>query len=608
MLRFKRRMQKAKTWRASRRAGFLLPICAIYFACCLLVQAQKTPLALPPEPKSTSAHVKRGESVRIILRIYGAANQQLRFHIKSRPVAGSVSEPQNLDQDLAEVTYKHSGKAEPTQDHFTFVVQSSAGFSAPAHVDIEITDDPPILVVPDALDFGNLAPGAVIEQQIVLENRGGGLAEGRVETSGAWSVRGEAGYRLERGEKQQFTIVFAPQEEREYRAEIRYTGSPDRVTLLDGFGAKPFAVRPTKIELTAPRNQFVRTGTIDIENRTNQAQQATLQAGKKLRLFAANVEVPANGKARVKVESVEDAGVAGFDDAFKVQIADATFDVDVHAAAVGPIVRANAEKVWVGAAGVGPAAAATLQVENIGGTATVVHAGIDEPFAAAEGDKTFPLGPGEKRLIHISLQTREAGKFREILRVETSANQLEIPVEAESAGQENIAPTPSRESATGPLIVDRKPETLAPQPLIDSQEMLAAVASRFTVHVKHIASRSAEVEWPAKGGDAKRVFHIERRFLSLDAKRELKIDWQPVKNVEITRTNDAVSARFRNLEPGKLHTFRVVAQSSETGAAPEPLGEFQIWTTAPAKTSWRAILIGVLLAALALIAWRRFAR
>ena len=607
MLRPKCAMQKAKTSRISG-AWLLLCVCAVYFLtpCFPAVAQIRAPLPVPPEPMPARATVKRGDTVRILLRIYGAANQRLRYRVKTKPVAGNISEPENVTNETAAVTYTHSGKAEPVRDHFSFAVQSNAGVSAPADVEIAITDDPPILAVPDALNFGNVVPGTTAERQIALENQGGGLAEGRLETNDMWRIRGDGHYRMEHGEKQEFTVIFTPKSEYEYRGEIRYSGNTDRVTLLNGIGAQPFAVRPAALDLAARQNQAIRLGILEIENRTEEARHAVVEVGTNLRVSPTNMEIPANGKVQLPVEAAEGAERSAFQDALKIRVGNATFDVPVHAAALGPILRANAEKAWLGSAG--PAAAATLQVENAGGTATVVRAEIGEPFQIAGTDKTFPLDPGEKHLIHLSLQSREAGRYQQRLRVSAAGNQLEIPVEGESGGSENFAANPAAAPVPAPSHpgAEHQVNAYAPQPLVDPRRALASFVLPFTVHVKSVSARAAEVEWAARSGDEKRNFRIERRILSIDARRALKIDWLPVKDVTITQTADVISARLQNLAPGTLHSFRLLADSP--GTSPESLAEFQVWTSAPGKMHFRGIIVAALLAFLAFIAWRRFVR
>lgn len=627
MLRFARGLRKAKRLCGpAGQASLLLCFCAAILAAGTLASAepkrpprQPAPV-LPPEPRPASATVKRGESVRILLRIYGAAHQPIRFRVKSPPAAGVVSEPEKVGGDAAAVVYKHSGKAEPERDRFTFVVQSEAGVSAPAPVDVTITDDPPILAVPDALEFGNVTPGTASERRITLENRGGGTAQGRLETGGGWSVRGPDEYRMERGETQQFTIVFTPKEEREYRAEIRYTGDMDRVTLLHGFGAEPFAVSPMKLDLTARPNERVRTGVLDLENRTNRAQQAAIEAGEKLRVSSREIEVPANGKAQVRVETAEDAEASAFDDALEIRLGEAAFRVEVRAAAAGPLLRVNAEKIALREAAVGSPSAGTLQVENSGGTPAAVRAQIDAPFQMPESDSTFTLEPGEKRLVRVVFRPTEPGRFTGLLRVTAAAQSFSIPVEAqgvEPVDATAIARTPAAPAPAVPVApvtpapdapAGSRPADFSQQPLLDQSQALAIAAAQFRVHVKRVSPRAAEIEWAAKPGDEKRDFRIERRVLSLDANRDLKIDWQPVANVEITRTQDAISARLRNLEPAMLNSYRILAPAAAPGEPPEIVGEFQIWTPAPSKPPYRLLIAAGLVAILGFLAWRRFGR
>src|SRR5437588_10174466 len=131
--------QKAKGKSASRGAVFcagLLSLLAFGFGLPAGAQIQLPErghkISAPPVPKSVKITVHRGESVDIPLTIYGSAGDQTRFRIKTKPEQGTLSEPKITDRDSGEVTYRHSGKAAPLQDRFTFVAQTNAGVSPPA--------------------------------------------------------------------------------------------------------------------------------------------------------------------------------------------------------------------------------------------------------------------------------------------------------------------------------------------------------------------------------------------------------------------------------------------------------------------------------------------
>jgi len=255
--------------------------------------------APPPEPNPLDIEVPRGGPVWITLSAYSITSPIIRYRIRRQP-EGKLGSPQIVTASTAVVKYTPPAGAGPGEDSFVFQVQSVDGVSAPAEVYIRITDKDPLLVAPNDIDFGEVLPGETARRQLVLQNIGGGLAQGTVSVPEGWMVEGDAAYRLGAGAQQSFTLVFKPLEERDYTGDAEYTGEPGRATDLNGKEVAPIAVTPGPVELRQVGT--MRVGMIQVQNRTDGERTVHVTAGPHL---AANesVEAPAKGMAEIVVRA-----------------------------------------------------------------------------------------------------------------------------------------------------------------------------------------------------------------------------------------------------------------------------------------------------------------
>jgi hypothetical protein len=566
----------------------------------------------PPEPQPLEIKVRRGATAQITLRVYGATNQQVRFRLKTKPALGTISDPEPVSPGTAVVTYEHSGKPEPTRDHFTYIAQSGAGFSAPAGVSITIVDDPPILAAPTEVDFGMAQPGESVEREISIENRGGSVLEGRLAPPEGWKIAGDPAYRLDRGDKQKFTLVFTPEAERMYRGELHFSGSPDRVTLLRGEGAEAFALRPATLDLTAKSDSTIRSGALAIENRTKQAQFARIEAGPRLRISQDRIEVPAGEKIPITVEATPDDPSA-FSDKVTAAIGETQLTAEVRAPAIGPVVRTSASKVSLGSVEIGTVGSASLQIENLGGSPVQVQVAAPSPFSVAKEDESFALDAGGKRGVHILFRPLYTGKTASTLSIQGAGRELKIPLDAEGAtraasNESGSSSAPAPPPAPGQLPPWRGSFITANAQQPTGANRLALQAMPYVrVSWQSVSPREAQFEWAARDPKTEqRELRLEVQRLSLDDKRELKVEWLPVGNAEIKQSPGAMSAHLKKLTPNTLYTYRLVPVSAQ-GEAAEPLGFFELHTPPASRLlSARSLMVLGLFAVLAVLVWKRF--
>lgn len=129
------------------------------------------------------------------------------------------------------------------------------------------------------------------------------------------------------------------------------------------------------------------------------------------------------------------------------------------------------------------------------------------------------------------------------------------------------------------------------------------------VSVQNLKATTAEIEWPA-GLSPADEFRIEVRRFSLDAARELQMQWEEFRGATIARRGETYHARLKGLVARQPYWIRVLPQGS-AAASTEPLFtvRFQTPATTSVFTGRRATIAGLLLtlAALVWLRWRQSA-
>ena len=208
---------------------------------------KEPPPAIPPPAQPLSVKVARGESVAILLRIYGRKNQALRYLIRTPPQHGKLTAPRAVELEVSSVTYTPPADLSIVRDRFAYAVQNSAGVSAAADVLITIVDVPAEIGVPEVLNFPMLLVGGTSTQTLEINNRGGGLAEGRVTVDEPWRIDGPANYRIAGGERAVLKVVFAPKEPGIFDTVMRFSSQPGTTLPIHGEARGALTASPAKV-------------------------------------------------------------------------------------------------------------------------------------------------------------------------------------------------------------------------------------------------------------------------------------------------------------------------------------------------------------------------
>ena len=338
-------MSKASPSSLINRAGPVIAAALLALTCLPALARDRSAAGgsnsgVPPEANPVDTEAPRGGPVWITLGAYSHASPILRYRIWRPPESGKLGTPEITTPNTARVRYEPPAGSGPGQDSFWYEVQSNAGVSAPVQVRIRITDKDPILVAPNGIDFGEVLPGESARRVLVVQNIGGGMAEGDVRLPEGWTIEGPSAYRLGAGEKQSFTLIFKPAEERSYTGDVVYTSDLGRATDLDGREVAPIAVTPGPVEIKGMGT--VRVGMIQVENRTSGVRTVRVTPGPHLQADE-KLEAPPRGVAEIVIRAKQgDRGE--FYDHVNVEVEGegVNVDVPVHAAPPPEIAQAPA--------------------------------------------------------------------------------------------------------------------------------------------------------------------------------------------------------------------------------------------------------------------------
>ena len=210
----------------------------------------------PPSAVAGKASVNLDGSVEIVLQAHGGESQEVDFLVRQPPAHGTLAgPPRQLTRNTAAITYVHRAGDGARDDVFTFAVQVLGGrVSASAPVVIGVADSAPELVAtPVELDFGAVNAGDTSRAEITLENRGGGVTAGELVPPAPWEVAGPPGYRLARGERRTFPLVFRPVRDGSFSETMRLPGQGGgRGVHLIGIGLGTLAAPVAAIEPVPP--------------------------------------------------------------------------------------------------------------------------------------------------------------------------------------------------------------------------------------------------------------------------------------------------------------------------------------------------------------------
>ena len=577
---------------------------ALFFCLMLLpasAQRKESAGIAPPPPVALTVKIRREGKTEIPLKIHGRANEVLKFLIRTPPIHGKVSEPRKTEREAAVVVYEPPADLAIGTDKFLFSVQSSAGVSAPVEVGITIVDQPPLLEIPDAIEFGTVRAGTPVTRFLEITNRGGGLATGEVIVEAPWKIDGPIGYRLKTGELAIYKLIFTPTTGGTFEKVARFTSDPTHSTTLRGLAESAVAASPNPIVLRQEGSDPVRTGTVELTNQTDEPRTLQLKADARLQV-PPQVSLPARAKVEVPIQSAP-GDVQALETELRIEGQDLALSVPVKAAVVGPIVRASPRAIVFDNVAQGKVAAVQFELENVGGSTAEVTWSIAAPFRTAQNSTL--LVAGEKRSFPLEIESKSAGRFRAWLQCKVGAQTFDVPVEAlVGAGamptRRNV-PGQAPASPDSPEVTPETPEDQNPSPLLPP-DWSEDVDLPIGVNVTQITPTTATLVWPFSLSSATK-FRVEARQFLPALGGGLRINWMPIGGEEVTRQHGLYSTTVRNLEPDKAWTVRVVPINAQ-GEVGERLFAIEFFTPLqPSATLKIWIIRGIFAAFLGGAVW-----
>jgi hypothetical protein len=528
---------------------------------------------VPPQPMDMNLKVHREGKTEIPLRIYGVANEPLKYAIRRVPEHGKLSDPRQTEREVAVVIYEPPADLSITTDKFTYTVQSGAGVSAPVQITLTIVDQPPQLVIPDTLDFGTIRTGATNTRLLEISNKGGLFVTGEVIPDAPWKIEGKTGYHLGAGEVAVFKLTFHPEEGRSYEGVVRYTTDPQHSTTLRGVAEAAILIDPPQWVLQQAPGDPARTGTFELTSQLDEPRTVRLTTDRRLKI-PAQIALAPRGKARVTVEA-EPADVQSWDTEIRLESTDFSMAVPVHVPALEAILRSTTPAVAFGRLPVGKNGVAHFELENIGGAPGTVSWEISAPFVRPESSAT--LMPGEKKSFPLEIETKAPGHYRTWLEFTSGAQKFELAVQAEVVAR--AAPPASIPGVPAPAVDSSAPESApeegkpaVPLPLdmppaipFDWQADLH-LPKGVTVH--GITPTSAIIEWPASLSTMAH-FRVEMKQYRVGSEGKLQAIWLRPTGIPIEDHGGTYAAMLTDLKPGQPWTVRVIPlepSGAEAGA------------------------------------------
>lgn len=503
------------------------------------------PLTAPTQALAVGVTCARGQTVEIPLRAGAAGREAVHFLIREGPKVGTLGEIKMLTVNHGTVLYTHSGEAALHRDTFTYAVQTAAGVSAAAEVRILIQENVSSLVVPEALDFGEVRFGATPQLDIPITNQAGAVAQGTAQITGPWRIVGAPTFALKAGETHRLGIQFtggksvgdAP------RGEITYDGFPGRHTLLTARLKPPFLVAGDRVFLERMSTSGQSTGNLLVANPGDTTLGITVVADDDNAIIAQGMlKVPARDKATLKI-----AGLAGLAKETSLTLSAGGYTKVVTVAPPAPVIA--------------------------------VGLGLNDPPPAAATPAPAP-------------------SFSPALKVATAPVSTAITATAPPP----FAPAPP----TPPVVSNPNSPNNPEPPETSAEEAGPPTYPLLEVQIGEVTRRSAQLSWQDEGGWD---YLVEYRQLALGADGALQTTWVPWTDLVIQhQPGQRVHADLRHLDSGTLYAFRITLHHG-AGEPERRSMNLLVSTPArpPFFTPLRG-LIAVFLVLLGVILWQKFHR
>lgn len=517
----------------------------------------------PPVPAEASAEVPEGRDVQIPLR--ASSTGTVEFLLRSAPRQGRILELRRTGEATALVVYRHVPTPEPSDtDQFLIAARAPDGtVSAPVRVSIRILRTPPRLEWSGEGTFGRVLIGEVARRTLRLQNTGGGVIEGNIETTTPWTASTDR-FHLPAHANAEVVLSLRPSEERTYLGEARLAANvpPPPPLALRADAVAPFRTRVEPENLRNPRPVLI------VESRNPTPITLTLTGPPGLQLEPGLTLPP---EARIELPLRKTSGT--------VEAVEGTIELRSPLWAESVPVRISPDPAQLvaypsrlDAGGLEPGRSETheIRIGNAGGIETEVR--VEAGAGLVVQPSRFKLSPGERVAVRVAIQTAAAGPFASTLRFVSDAGALVLPV---AGSAEGTAPR------AGEVLPRSEASRLEPSIPATTPALAPGLNAPAGLRIERRGRTWIELAWDLLPGVE--TFVVEGRRLDIDAsKRALLQRWMEAPETTVRREPDRMVARIEALTPGRSHTVRVTALDDEGRRG--PASRILTASTAP---SWR---------------------
>jgi len=544
------------------------------YAICILMMTQALeaapkeapPPPPPPMPQSGNVAIFRGRSVEIPLRAIGRAPKTLKFLIRSEPTSGTLGPIRSIGLKSAVVTYTHTDSTGAGTDTFTYAVQGvDTPVSAPARLNIQVSEEPPALSVVHALDFDSVMLGETREEEIVIRNSGGGLLSGKMSVPLPWKILGSPDYQLKRHAERKVRLLFDPTEERGYRDNLSFSHDARSVVALTAEATSPLGFQAQgEVSLEASGTNPSRTGTLRIQNLTSAERTIELEAPPGI-VVASTLTLPAGGEIDLTIQTGTNFSEVG-EEVLELTSGGYHRKIPLRVFARLPrLVFTPADRLDFGKVEPGQPYQLTLEVTNRGGSDARLVGTLPPDVILRPAPETIVLAPDATHVFEVALESQRLGPYH---------HQISIGVEGRPPSKITVTASVGQPPSTAPkvptsLLAPMSPAT--PDPVapdetpLDPQEAPIATIKSFSI--ESVADREVEISWKRPEGKVA-GYIFEQRFLKAVPGGPPQILWQERRGMKFSEANGAVTARFENLAPGQTWYFRVRAIAPDGKRSP----------------------------------------
>jgi len=564
----------------------------------------------PPPPMAVERKitVQRGDAVQIPLGIHGPASRAF-FAIRSKPRHGKLGDPEPTGDSTGVVVYRSNPTGENRSDRFSYAAKTSRGVSAPATVLITIVDEPPALVVPDEVDFGEVRAGEIATRTMEISNPGGGSADGEFQIDSPFRIENAERFAVRSRRTVSFVIALNTAQDGTWKQTLRYGGFPGYETVLKATVTPEIRISPLQLTLVAGESGTGRSGKVRIENTANETRRLEFLLGPRLK-GPESVELAPAEVHEITI-STEETDFNVVDE--KIQILAGAWFKAVHISA--PVVGARLKSpdgLVFPAAKQGASVSVTLPLSNEGGERMYLDVQPEPPFALGKDQTSVSLESGSSANLEITADTSVSGSFQKSLRLKAYDKEWVVPV--------SIVITPDAGKPENPEPVFRSfAAPTLPGIFTGTTNVAAGVIPQTSVpmfmpgYLVKATRNSITLGWLMP--DNPSGHRLEERILSFTPQRELDVRWEPVDDVIWETKGGFLHATAPGRQPGCAFTFRLVVLDASGKTQSESFP-----TTARTLPPWRlrvslltVIFWGIALTAAGVIfqkirnwlAWRR---